>query len=323
MNTPAHPAAVEALRERIQCLEGRARYRRAVLPFGIKAIDERLPEGGLALGALHEVAGGGNGAIDGAAAALFAAGIAARTRGRVLWCVTRQDLFAPAIASAGLVPDRVIYVEAGDEKSVLACFEEGLRHGGLGAVVAEVARLSMTSSRRLQLAAESSGAIGIAIRRLPSLPRMQGRVKNGSRVDSLPPCGGGMGWGVVPRGTVMPLGSTPTPDPSPQGGGEEFAAASSLNPAPMWGSVGRGQAADFGQPTASVTRWRVSALPSTPLPVPGVGRARWRIELVRCRGGESAEFEVEACDAKGRLALPSNLVHGSGQKAIGRRRTAR
>jgi protein ImuA len=41
----------------------------------------------LALGALHEVAGGGNGAIDAAAAALahFAAGIAARTRGRVLW----------------------------------------------------------------------------------------------------------------------------------------------------------------------------------------------------------------------------------------------
>jgi protein ImuA len=69
----------------------------------------------------------------------------------VLWCLTRQDLFAPALAQAGLMPDRVIYVEAGDEKSVLICFEEGLRHGGLGAVVAEVARLSMTASRRLQL----------------------------------------------------------------------------------------------------------------------------------------------------------------------------
>ena len=69
------------------------------------------------------------------------AGIAARLHGEVLWCVTRQDLFAPALAQAGLVPDRVIYVEAGDEKSVLVCFEEGLRHGGLGAVVAEVARL--------------------------------------------------------------------------------------------------------------------------------------------------------------------------------------
>jgi protein ImuA len=33
-------------------------------------------------------------------------------------------------------------------------------------------------------------------------------------------------------------------------------------------------ATDFGQPTAAATRWRVSVLPSTPLPVPGVGRAR-------------------------------------------------
>lgn len=48
------------------------------VPFGIKSIDRVLPGGGLALGCLHEVAGGGNGAIDGAAAALFAAGIAAK-----------------------------------------------------------------------------------------------------------------------------------------------------------------------------------------------------------------------------------------------------
>jgi protein ImuA len=71
MNTFVPVATIDALRERIRCLEGRARHQRPVLPFGIKAIDERLPEGGLALGALHEVAGGGNGAVDGAAAALF------------------------------------------------------------------------------------------------------------------------------------------------------------------------------------------------------------------------------------------------------------
>ena len=155
MDASVHIATVEALRERIQCLEGGARHQPAVLPFGIKAIDERLPDGGLALGALHEVAGGGNGPVDGAAAALFAAGIAARTRGQVLWCLTRQDLFAPALAQAGLGADRVIYIEAGDEKAVLACFEEGLRYRKLGAVVAEVSHLSMTASRRLQLAAEA------------------------------------------------------------------------------------------------------------------------------------------------------------------------
>src|SRR3546814_3698115 len=84
---------------------------------------------------------------------------------KVLWCRTRPDLFAPALAQAGLPPDRVIYVEAGDDKTVLACVEEGLRHGGLGAVVAEIGRLSMTASRRLQLAAEGTGAIGLALRR--------------------------------------------------------------------------------------------------------------------------------------------------------------
>ena len=158
-------SAIETLRAQVRRIEGRHRRAVSVLPFGLADVDSRLPGGGLPLGALHEVAGGGNGAIDGAAAALFASGIAARTKGKVLWCMTRPDLFAPALAQAGLKPDRVIYLEGGDDKSVLACFEEGLRHGGLGAVVAEVSRLSMTSSRRLQLAAEESGTIGIALRR--------------------------------------------------------------------------------------------------------------------------------------------------------------
>lgn len=212
---------------------------KSVLPFGIAEIDSRLPGGGLTLGALHEIAGGGNGAVDGAAAALFAAGIAARTKGKVLWVITRPDLFAPALAQAGLSPDRVIYVEAGNDKTVLACIEEGLRHGGLGAVVGEVGRLDMTASRRLQLCAEGSGTIGMALRR----------------------------WR---RQT---------------------------------------EASDFGQPTAAATRWRVSVIPSATLPVPGVGRHRWLLELIRARAGESADFEVEACDDSGRLALPAELVH--------------
>lgn len=234
--------ALESLRAQIAQIEGRERRARSVLPFGIAEVDSRLPGNGLAVGALHEIAGGGNGAIDGAAAALFAAGIAARIKGKVLWCITRPDLFAPALAQAGLAPDRVIYVEAGDDKTVLACMEEGLRHGGLGAVVAEAARLSMTASRRLQLAAEGTQSIGIVLRR----------------------------WR---RQT---------------------------------------ETADFGQPTAAMTRWRVSALPSTALPVPGVGRHRWLVELIRARAGESADFELEACDAAGRLALPADLVHRPG-----------
>jgi protein ImuA len=240
MNTrPVNPAFL-ALRERIAQLEGDGARTREVLPFGVPTLDRRLPGGGLALGCLHEVAGGGNGAVDGAAAACFVAGIAARTPGKVLWCVAQQDLFAPGLEQAGLSPDRVIHVEAGDDKSVLACMEEGLRHGGLGAVVADIARLPMTASRRLHLAAKESGTIGIALRR--------------------------------------------------------------------WRR--QAEASDFGQPSAAMTRWRVSVLPSRPLPVPGVGRARWLIELIRARAGESLDIELEACDGSGHLALPADMAGG-------------
>ncbi len=61
---------IESLRAQIEKIEGRGQRARSVLPFGITEVDLRLPGGGLTLGALHEVAGGGNGAVDGAAAVL-------------------------------------------------------------------------------------------------------------------------------------------------------------------------------------------------------------------------------------------------------------
>jgi hypothetical protein len=48
MNTSVPTDVVEALRLRVQCLEGRARRpASSIAPFGIKAIDDRLLEGGL------------------------------------------------------------------------------------------------------------------------------------------------------------------------------------------------------------------------------------------------------------------------------------
>ncbi|MGR9231907.1 ImuA family protein [Rhizobium leguminosarum] len=234
---------ISDLRDRIQHLEGAIARPKSILPFGAADIDGHLPGGGLAYGALHEFAGGGAGAVDGAAAALFVAGIAARTKGKVVWCLARPDLFAPALAQVGLHPDRVIYVEAIREEYVLEACEEALRFGGLGAVVAELVRLPMVASRRLQLAAEGSGTIGMVIRR----------------------------WR---RQT---------------------------------------EAGDFGHPTAAATRWRISVLPSEPLPVPGIGRARWLAELIRVKAGESADFEIGACDAQGRISLFADTGNGSDQ----------
>jgi protein ImuA len=64
----------------------------------------------------------------------------------------------------------------------------------------------------------------------------------------------------------------------------------------------------IAMPSAAVTRWRVTSAPSTPLPVEGIGRARWRLECARQKGGEGFELTVEACDATGRCAVPAAMA---------------
>lgn len=79
--------ALESLRVQIERIEGQSRHVKSVLPFGVTDIHSRHPGGGLALGTLHENAGWGQRALDGAAASLFAAGVAVQTKGKVLWVI--------------------------------------------------------------------------------------------------------------------------------------------------------------------------------------------------------------------------------------------
>ena len=268
-------AHLHELRERIRRIERPTALVHGVLPFGIAAIDQVLPGGGLALGALHEILGVGGDEEDGALAAAFAAGILGRLGlhrtpetpapcslpgaslaggrpgaspptgegrggGMVLWCLPRPDLYGPGLAAHGLDPARLVLVRASRDAEILWAMEEGLRAPGIAAVVGEVGSLAAVASRRLQLAAERSGITAFLLRR----------------------------WRVG------------------------------------------GQAAhERALPNAAVTRWRIAALPSKSLPgEPGVGRPRWRIELLRCRGSEPACWEVEEADATGHVSLAAALA---------------
>ncbi|WP_443025848.1 ImuA family protein [Sphingomonas sp. PB1R3] len=77
---------------------------------------------------------------------------------------------------------------------------------------------------------------------------------------------------------------------------------------------GRNQDA-FAEPSAAWTRWRIGAAPSERLSAPGVGRARWSIELARQRGGEGFSLIVEGCDETGRLAVPAESSHRTAKTA--------
>lgn len=228
-----HP--MEALRAQIRAIEACGRPGAAErLPFGVEGMDLRLG-GGLTIAALHEIAGVNSALSDDAAATLFTAGIAARLNANVLWVLQRRDLFAPALVQAGLSPQRLIYAECRNDDEALAVIEEGLRHGSLAAVVGEIGRMNMAAARRLQLAAERYGTMGLLLRR----------------------------WR--------------------KSGADPLAA-----------------------PSAAVTRWRIGCEPSQALAVAGIVRPRWRIELVRQRGGPAHCWTLEGVDEAGRLALPAD-----------------
>jgi protein ImuA len=157
-----------ALRQRLALIERGGREEKTpVLPFGVPALDEALPGGGLALGALHEIGGFSPAEEEGAEGAAFLAGILARLEPRrpVLWCHLRADLHAPGLALHGLAPERLVLAQAGTEAELLWAMEEGLRCRALAAVVGELDGLSLTASRRLQLAAEGSAIAAFALRR--------------------------------------------------------------------------------------------------------------------------------------------------------------
>jgi protein ImuA len=85
-------------------------------------------------------------------------------------------------------------------------------------------------------------------------------------------------------------------------------------------AVRRGRAAP--EPSAAVTRWRIAPAPSGPATRPGLGRARWSVELLRCRGADPRAWLLSGPDAQGRLAPPPDLADGPRAQERGHRRAA-
>jgi protein ImuA len=154
---------LERLRARLARLDAVGRGGGAVLPLGLPGIDRALPGGGLARGCLHELCGAADrGAALGFATALLGRLMAAG--GHVVWIGPRDELFAPGLAELGLAAERLIMVRARAQGARLWALEEALRSPGLAAALAEVDRLSLTESRRLQLAAEAKGVSALLLR---------------------------------------------------------------------------------------------------------------------------------------------------------------
>jgi len=85
----------------------------------------------------------------------------------------------------------------------------------------------------------------------------------------------------------------------------QLAAADGKTPALLlrrWKKLG---SCPLAEPSAAITRWRIGCAPSAALGIPGVGRPRWRVDLVRQRNGNPFTLVLESCDAQGRLGFPA------------------
>ncbi len=112
----------------------------------------------LVLGRLHEAVGD---AADG-----FAAAMAAHMAGPVIWIGLARGVgsLAPTGLQKFIDPARLLLVAAATRTEILWAAEEVLRRPGVSCVIFELERgPDLRESRRLQIAAEKGGGLGLAL----------------------------------------------------------------------------------------------------------------------------------------------------------------
>ena len=142
-----------------------------ILPLGIAAIDAALG-GGLARGALHEIAAASEAHL--AAATGFALGLAAHEQARVVWIAEDMALaesgapYGPGLDAFGLAPERLLTVAAARPRDLLWAMEEALRCRAVGAVIGELrdSAINTVALRRLSLAAARKRRARVAVARV-------------------------------------------------------------------------------------------------------------------------------------------------------------
>lgn len=156
------PPSILQLKDQVARITGMGR-RVAVqgIPTDLAEIDHLLPGHGLARGGFHELLG------DPGAITSFLAAFLGRQKAiqHVLWITPSPDIYPGGLAQLGLSHRRLTIAWTRQVDNRLWAAEEALKDLPGGAVIVEVEQADLTETRRLQLAAESSGSIGFLVRR--------------------------------------------------------------------------------------------------------------------------------------------------------------
>jgi protein ImuA len=238
---PIATPVLERLRQQIDTLEHR---HTATVPVA-KAVNQWLPQRGLPAGCIHEVKGAHlSNAI--AFAGLLSARLASSQEGQVLYLATDRRLHPLGLLSYGLKPRQILHVSARRQQDLAWVALEALRCAQVSAVIALIDGIDLKDSRRLQLAAEDSGATGFFLGHATSAPiaspvtrwRIAPYVSGDRQRRFDQPCwkvdllycrGGRPGsWTLEWRGQDQTLSEVVQPQPMQAAGSQKTAAAYAL-----------------------------------------------------------------------------------------------
>lgn len=90
---------------------------------------------------------------------------------RIVWCDPTRQFYPPGAAALGLPLDRLVLLLPDNEKESLWATAESLRCNGVGVCVSTLSQLTSVQARRLQLAAERGGGLGILLRSARAVSR--------------------------------------------------------------------------------------------------------------------------------------------------------
>jgi protein ImuA len=294
--------AVETLRQRVRQVEMASVLQRpedaAPIPTGCPALDRLLPDRGWRRGTLVEwladQPGSGAGTL-----AMIAAREAALEGGAVVVMDNRGDFYPAAAAVLGIDLNNLIVIRTKTEKDRLWALDQALRCQGVAAVWAPQEKIDPHTFRRLQLAAESSGALGVLVRdqQARGLPTW-------SSVQLLARPGSGRGQGGEDRGERLEVRGRGAGVRSQESGGRRQGAGG--------GEFSGGASLHNGKEDVGGDRWV-------------------RVELLRSRQGKSGgwvELQIDSATGAIREACRTDephLVHPPAQlvRAANRRRSAR
>jgi protein ImuA len=147
---------LRALKERIEASTDCRVFR-----TGLDALDRLAPGESFQHGSVHELLWE---STSPKSLALALAKAAQTERGAIVWSDPASELYPPALSAAGIDLRCLVVLRCKQRADELWALAECMRCGGVSATIGGVSHLSQLEARRLQLAVERGGGIGVLMR---------------------------------------------------------------------------------------------------------------------------------------------------------------